>query len=270
MSNSILGELDSTHILYEQPLNELIRVCLRLEYLLAQTEYYLDKENYFDSRTAMVNLVELISLLDRPDFRTKLTTELLRYRETIHKLESKIVDHREELLERLDLLNQDIGYLQDTYGKFVQNLRENEFLGNLRFALARPGGAWNFDMPLYHYWLSLKAEIRLTDIHKWYQEFAPIKKIVFNILKLLRDWVVPESEQAEEGFYQKVLDPKLTYQLIQIWVPKTEAVIPEISVGKHRLTLRFLEVDYEKRPQQIKKNIDFKITQIVCTLPGTS
>jgi cell division protein ZapD len=268
MSNKNLSEKNSTHILYEQPLNELIRVCLRLEYLLEQTAYYANKNNYFDSRTAMINLVELMSLLDRPDFRSKLTTELLRYRETIQKLESKIFDYKELLQERLNHLNEDIAYLENTYGKFVQVLRDNEFLSNLRFAFARPGGAWSFDMPLYHYWLSQAVEVRQSDIIRWYGEFAGIQKIIFNMFNLLRDWAVPEFQQAENGFFQKILDTKLTYQLIQLWVPKTESVIPEISVGKHRLTIRFLDIDYEKRPQQTKKTIAFEMTQIVCTLPS--
>ena len=88
------------------------------------------------------------------------------------------------------------------------------------------------------------------------------------MFNLLRDWAVPEFQQAENGFFQKILDTKLTYQLIQLWVPKTESVIPEISVGKHRLTIRFLDIDYEKRPQQTKKTIAFEMTQIVCTLPS--
>jgi cell division protein ZapD len=268
MQNKNLSDTSASYLLYEHPLNELIRVCLRLEYLLEQTEYYAQKTNYFDSRTAIINLVELMSLLDRPDFRTKLTTELLRYRETIQKLEDKFLEHHDILGERLNHLNEDIAYLEGTYGKFAQSLRDNEFLSNLRFALARPGGAWNFDMPLYHYWLAKEAALRVEDIHKWCSEFTGLKKIIFNMLKLLRDWTVPELQIAENGFYQKTLDPKLTYQLIQLWIPKTENVIPEISVGKHRLSLRFLEVDYDKRPQQTKKSIEFKMTQIVCTLPS--
>jgi cell division protein ZapD len=267
MQNENLSNINSTHTRYEHPLNELIRVCLRLEYLLEQTEYYAQKTDYFDSRSAIIDLIELVSLVDRPDFRTKLTTELLRYRETIQKLEGKFLEHHELLRERLDRLNEDIAYLEGTYGKFAQSLRDHEFLGNLRFALARPGGAWNFDMPLYHYWLSQDASLRLADLTKWYSEFAGLKKIIVNMLKLLRDWTMPESQTAENGFYQKTLDTKLTYQLVQIWIPKTETVIPEVSVGKHRLSLRFLEVDYEKRPQQTKKTIEFQMTQIVCTLP---
>ena len=267
MLEQTLREINSTHILYEQPLNELVRVCLRLEYLFEQTEYYISKDNYFDSRMAMSNLVELMSLLDRPDFRTKLTTELLRYRETIYKLEDKLSGH-DALTERLNFLNADIAYLEKTYGKFAQSLRDNEFLSNLRFALARPGGAWNFDMPLYHYWLSQETSVRQRDIQKWCMEFSGIRKIIHNMLKLLRDWVLPEAHQADNGFYQQTMDTKLTYQLIQIWVPKEHAVIPEISVGKHRLTIRFLDIDYEKRPQQTKQTIGFQMSQIVCTLPS--
>ena len=59
-------------IYYEYPLNEHIRVCLRLEAVFGQAEYFLTQEGYWATRAAMNSLCDLISLLDRPDFKNTL------------------------------------------------------------------------------------------------------------------------------------------------------------------------------------------------------
>ena len=50
-------------IIYEQPLNEHMRVCLRLEHLFTQLHYGLDGAHALDSRSALAALVEILNLL---------------------------------------------------------------------------------------------------------------------------------------------------------------------------------------------------------------
>ena len=37
-----------------------------------------------------------------------------------------------------------------------------------------PGGACEFDLPSYHYWLNQSAETRRGDIENWLAQFQPI------------------------------------------------------------------------------------------------
>ncbi len=249
----------SETILYEHPVNELLRVCLRLEYLLQQTEHYIAQADYFASRTALANLIDIINVLDRPDLRSKLTTELLRYKEIIQRLSSKNeteIDNK-KLEQLITGLSTHISHLENNYGRLGQELRDDEFLSAVRYALGRPGGAWNFDLPLYHHWLQQAPKKRSADLSRWFNTFTEIKTILAALLHVVRDWAAsPTIIQVENGFYQMVLDPKLPYQLLQLWVPLEADVIPEISFGKHRLTIRLLDVDYAQRPQQTTKNID--------------
>ena len=82
-------------IIYEQPVSEHIRVCLRLELLFQQAKYRLQAGSVWDSRAAIITLIDILNLLDRPDIKTKLTKELCRYLSVLSRLEkTSEVDHQ--------------------------------------------------------------------------------------------------------------------------------------------------------------------------------
>src|ERR1700722_9851291 len=82
-------------IVYEQPVSEHIRVCLRLELLFQQAKYRLQAGSVWDSRAAIITLIDILNLLDRPDIKTKLTKELCRYLSILSRLEkTSEVDHQ--------------------------------------------------------------------------------------------------------------------------------------------------------------------------------
>jgi cell division protein ZapD len=64
---------------------------------------------------------------------------------------------------------------------------------------------------------------------------------------------------APQGFYQQAMDANISFQLIRIWVALDERVYPEISVGKHRLSVRFYQLDTFGRPAQTTHDISFQM-----------
>lgn len=58
-------------IIYEQPLNEIVRTCLRLEHVFHSAHHFLAKSNTWDYRAAVRALTEIMAILDRPDFKGK-------------------------------------------------------------------------------------------------------------------------------------------------------------------------------------------------------
>src|SRR5690348_4456703 len=107
-------------ITYEQPVNEHIRVCLRLELLFQQAKYRLQAGSIWDSRSAILTLIDILNLLDRPDLKTKLTKELCRYLSVLSRLERTTeVDHQ-KLSILLVELESVIDSLQSMQGKIGQ------------------------------------------------------------------------------------------------------------------------------------------------------
>ena len=52
-------------IIYEQPLNELIRVCLRIEQLFLQIDHQMVDTSMIGTRTLVASIINLLQLVDR-------------------------------------------------------------------------------------------------------------------------------------------------------------------------------------------------------------
>src|SRR5687767_15170938 len=63
-------------IIYEQPLNEAIRVCLRLEQLFRHIDHHQDDTSEISVRNTIALIINILHLLDRSDLKAKLTKEL--------------------------------------------------------------------------------------------------------------------------------------------------------------------------------------------------
>jgi cell division protein ZapD len=251
-------------ITFEQPLNEYVRVCLRLEHLFALINQHIGSQNEWECRAALSGMLEALNVIDRPDLKSKITQALTQHAHALSQLEEKPnVDHHklQEILIELGQLTENLYKKQDKMG---HNLRTNAFLNSIRQHMANPGGACAFSTPAYHLWLQQEPEIRHHNLKEWYSEFDQIKIAVKLLLQLTRGSTLPQSLIALQGFYQQGLDAKLAYHLVRVTVPLNLQVYPEISVGKHRLSVRFLELNVHDRATQSMDDIPFELT---CCLP---
>ncbi|MGB6976156.1 MAG: cell division protein ZapD [Gammaproteobacteria bacterium] len=246
---------------YEQPLNELIRVCLRLEHLFQQLKHHLEDESPSGSRIALATLLDITNVTDRPDLRSKFSRVLSHYANALAPLEqaAKVDNYRlREVLVKLDRL---IDMLYSSQGRFAQNLRENEFLNSIRLHLAKPGGICDFNFPAYHLWLQQPANDRKQTISSWFKEFEQLYTIVALILQLTRDSTEPLPKVATKGFYQESLAPNISYQMIRVSLPINLSICSEISVGPRRLSIHFYAPNFTGgRAIQINEDVEFQLS----------
>lgn len=247
-------------VIYEQPLNELIRVSLRLEQLFHQLDYLIQDHSMIGTRNIILTIVNLLNLLDRPDLKAKLAKELSHHMLLLSRLENTPdVDHAKlhELLHQLDVLSR---YFIESNGKIGQNLREIELLNNLRLHLSSPGGGCSFDIPVYHYWLQQPLQQRQKTIQSWLDEFSNIRLAIKILLQLVREGTKIQSKTAEKGFYQELLDAQVNLRLIRVAIPAGTHAFPEISVGRHFVGVRFYSPDIFGRSTQYPENLSFWIS----------
>lgn len=244
-------------IIYEQPLNEVIRVCLRLEQLFRQIEYLLHDKSTLGARNTISCIINLLQVVDRPDLKAKLAKEmsshlanLMRYGEMPEIDANKLT----QLTQQLEELSRNF---IDSSGKIGYRLRDIELLNTLRMHLASPGGGCSFDAPLYHNWLEQPADIRHATVTDWMSDFNQIKTAATLILDLVRKNAKTEEKTAIHGFHQELLDPQSNLRMIRIGIARTIAAYPETSIGRHFLSVRFFSPDIEKRPTQYTENLSF-------------
>lgn len=248
----------TANICYEQPLNERIRTFLRLEHLFRKTEYWLNGDSTWHSRAVLDTLFDIQNVFGRADLRSELLKELERHAGNLSKLDnnpnvdsstlSGILDELDVLIDRLHALN----------GQPGQNLRDNDFLNSIRQRSTIAGGDCDFDLPAYHQWLSYPAAIRTKELRNWLSDYDSIRDAIHMILQLIRESATAVTQTAESGFFQKSLDTNIPYQLIRVMLPNEHSCFAEISAGKHRFTIRFMQMSSrEGRPQQTDQDIQF-------------
>ena len=245
---------------YEQPLNERIRLFLRLDFLFQQIDHTLPSDAAWDSRTTLASLLDILNIFSRADLKTEVIMELERISAGLARLEQTPgIDHKmlSSLLDEIDRL---VDLLHGSQGQIGHQLRQNEFLSSIKQRSSISGGTCDFDLPSYHYWLERPAEKRLEDLKQWISNFDDIRAAISLILKLIRDSATSTNEMAESGFFQRTLETSAPFQLIRVTMPENIPCFAEISGGKHRFTVRFMSTNFQDRPTQSSQDISFILT----------
>lgn len=246
-------------IIYEQPLNEIIRTCLRLEHVFLNSDYFISKSNEWNYRASMRSLTEAMAILDRPDFKGKIKQELIRYKSSLHSLQ----DHKDVDSSKLQKFINDIEisikYLDNHSGKLGDNLRENDFLTNIRHNLQKAGGSCDFESPNYHYWLSHPKVEQHENLEKWFAQLSPVKDLIYLMLRSIRDSTHFETVTANSGSYQQALESNQPYQLLRVAIKESVIAFPEMSVGRQRFSICFRSPSTTEHTEQLKTDIKFSI-----------
>lgn len=247
-------------IIYEQPLNELIRVCLRIEQLFFQIDHQIDDTSIMGTRNIVSAIINLLQLVDRPDLKAKLAKELSHQTSLLTRLENTPTIDQKKLHAILKQLEELARCFIDSSKKIGQSLREIELLNNLRLHLVSPGGGCSFDIPVYHFWLNQPAEERQATLKRWIDDFHHIRAASHLILQLVREGSKVHQKTAEHGFHQELLDPQINLRLIRVFIPNDTFAYPEISIGRHYLSVRFFSPTIKERPSQYLQHLQFWIS----------
>lgn len=251
----------SDKIIFEQPLNERIRTFLRLEFLFKRVDNALTGHSEMHHRDALDAMLNMLSVFERSDLKQELMKEIERLTTNLTALQNAPGVDRQALEALLADLDQNLDALHVKKTGIGQSLRENEFLYGIRQRSSIPGGTCAFDLPAYHFWLQhTEPKNRSQQCMQWLNEFQSVRNAIDMSLRLIRSSVGFRDETAEDGFFQRSLDSNQPYQLIRVQIPSSVSYFPEVSGGKHRFTVRFMEFDINQRPQQARETVSFRLS----------
>ncbi|MDD2758762.1 MAG: cell division protein ZapD [Methylomonas sp.] len=252
----------NTQTTYEFPLNERIRVFMRLEQLFKQLSHFMAGISVFDKRAAIESLLDILTIFSRSDLKSELIKELDRHAKVLGQLSDNHDVDNTKLQEILDQLTQASRNLYKASGKVGSSLMESGLFQSISQRNAIPGGSCSFDLPAFHYWLEQDQATQQKDLEQWILPFTDTRNAIDLILGCLRQSNVPRPEIAQAGFFQLALDKAHPVQLIRVCVPSSLQCFAEISGGKHRFSIRFMEPSSdENRPTQVKDDIAFTLTR---------
>lgn len=251
---------ESEPVVFEQPLTERIRNCLRLEHIFSQISHGIAGDDIWSSRSAINGMIEVSDLLTRSDLKGELIKELERQTSVFAALKDNPGVDPTALEHTVGGIGTILARLKSVDCQPGAQLRNNELANQVRQRMTVPGGTCKFDLPGLHYWLSLDPAIRGAQLKDWKRDLEIIESAVDHILKILRQSTAPRRETATGGFYQQQMEPNVPCQIVRIILHKHQQVFPEISGGRHRFTVHFLQwEDTHARPTKTTEDIEFDL-----------
>ena len=246
---------------FDQPLNEIMRTFLRTEFLYKQLLFHQNNLSDFSVRAAISSIIEIISIINRSGLRNDLIKQyekqediLLSYKkqsgvdlDRIEKIFIEISSAREELLA----LDSDL----------PAKINDSEFLHAIKHRSNIPGGTCIFDLPNFAYWVNQPKEELLSGLEEWIKEIKPICESIIHILWLIRNSNITNNEIAKNGMFLHELSKDNKIIMITISINKNSNFYPEISAGKHRFSVRFLEwISIYDHTSQVKNDVNFHLS----------
>jgi cell division protein ZapD len=250
---------ESPLIVYEYPLTEKIRTLLRLEDLFERVRHFLGGSDAHDHHAVLLTLFEIMEVTSRADLKSDLLQELERQKQVLQSFKSNPDVAQDALAAVIGEVEQALAALFNMTGKIGQYLRENEWLMSIKQRTGIPGGACEFDLPSYHYWLHRDSAARSADIDAWISPLYPLRDGSAIVLKLLREGGKPARQLAGQGTFSQMLGGR-TSQLVRIRLPRETQFIPEISANKYALNVRFTVFGQESRPRVADSDVEFELT----------
>ena len=253
----------NTQITYEFPLNERMRVFMRLEHLFIQLQHFLAGNTALDKRAVMLTLIDILSIFSRNNLKSELLIEI----ERLSRVSSSIVHTQEEELQNfqtmLRSLEETKKNLYASSGKVGSKLIASNLFQSVSQRSAIPGGSCSFDLPAFHYWLTQDDDVLHRQLNDWIKPFLEIHQAIDLVLNFIRQTNSPSAEIAQNGFYQSSLplETNESVQLLRVDVDKSVPFFAEISGGKHRFTVRFMSLGLDsERPVQTTRDVPFLLT----------
>lgn len=235
---------------YEQPLNEKIRVYLRLEFLAQQLQSNLIQDH---KHRCFYPLFALCELTERGDYRMDVIKDLERQVRDL----TKFMQHPETDKDQLNAILAQLNHYKDALQAIDRPgaaLKKDKFITALRQRFNMPGACCNFDLPQLHFWLGLDWQTRQAQYQEWQSYFEPLLAPVELLLKLTRQPSEFSSQTAQAGFYQGTSEHSLS--LIRVNIDSAQGCYPTISGHRNRYAIHF--VDFNKQ-QHTDKAIRFQL-----------
>ncbi len=249
---------------YDYPFNERIRTLLRVEDLFAKVLHNIESVHEYHHHFALLTLLQILDIVDRSELRSDLLQELGRQRMVMVILRGNPAI----AAKKLDAILNDIDCAADALRaettKLGQTLRTNEWLMSIKQRAGIPGGVCEFDVPSYHYWLSLGEARRRQDLQYWIKPLLPMQQAIVIILHILRGSGATSKLVANNGAYQQMLAGTKPAQMLRIEVADSVTCFPEVSANKYAINIRFSMLDPSQKPQKYDENVKFSLT--LCNL----
>jgi cell division protein ZapD len=238
-----------TLTVFEYPLNEKMRLWLRLESILQHLFNHTPLVGHSQLLFFLQMLSSLLDILERHDSRS----ELLKTLEIQQQKLSQWANLPGVDMPRLSQLQQQLTSCRGELlaaSRLGQALREDPLLSAVRQRLITPGNGYSFDLPMLHCWLHQPPEGHQHQVTAWLATLQPLQRALKLYMSLLRQTVPFRQQQATQGFYKNKTEVGI---LLRLQLERQQNLYPQISAHKNCFAISFFPApgNTEKIPEQL-------------------
>lgn len=243
--------------IYEHPLNERVRVLMRLELLFGLLDGHKDVSDRVGIQSFFSVLFNCIEVLERNDIRPTLSFYLDILEKNMVRWSAHPDIYDENLQSNLEQAVK-LQHQVSTMNKVCNDLKEDKFLASLRQRFSIAGGSCCFDLPQLDYWCNKPIEQRQLDVDEWINIVKPLRQALDFTLHFLRELGPFEDKSAINGFYQDSCSNQIS--LIRVKYDADLGVFPMVSGSKHRYTITFMVPDKVLVKTGVDDTIEFGLS----------
>jgi cell division protein ZapD len=249
-------------MLFEFPTHNIVGISLELERLMKTALTCANKTEPYEHRLCIDSLLAILRILEKPDIKGKLLSELTKFNHTFLRLiETKKVDNL-KTAEYTQQLTHHIAYLNQSSSRFALKLQQHPLFKLLSQNHNTPGVNCCLSSPELSTWLNLPFKSRFENLLYWLEELAPLTNIIDSYLSLIRMSGHFETVSAIKSFFQCSLSPKFNCHLIRIKLDNIHNAFPKVNIGQHGLSMQLFILN--KYAESEKSHKDLKLEIAFC------
>jgi cell division protein ZapD len=243
-------------ITFELATHFIPKIALRLEYLYQTVDQACEEAHPIIHHYALKNVVEMISLIEKPELKSRFLKELMRIEHALIKTGEKVP------VELFNHLHIQIQLLTHAVGRFGGEVHTNPFLQSIRQAQQTQLYDCEMHSPQLLLWLESNPALRQDDLASWLNSLKILQSTVNLYLALLRNTAEFSKVEMLNGFYQRPLPPKTSCHLILLKINKAFGIVPRMQLGHHGLSLQLCEVSTMREIRESTAKIDLALCQL--------
>ncbi|MBA2710043.1 MAG: cell division protein ZapD [Tatlockia sp.] len=243
-------------IIFELATHFLPKIALRLECLYQTIDQSREETHPVIHHYALKNLIEIISLVEKPELKSRFLKELMRIEHALVKTGTKVS------VELFSHLHIQIQILTHVIGRFGENIHTNPFLQSIRQTQQTQLYDCEMHSPQLLLWLESDPVLRQNDLADWLNSLKALQTTVSLYLALLRDRAIFSEIEMFNGFYQRSLPPKTSCHLILLRMDKSFGIVPRMQLGHHGLSLRLCDLSTMREVRETEAKLDLALCQL--------
>lgn len=242
---------------FEFPLTQNYRQLLRLEGAFKHFEHLLGINNSASNQACLLLLVNILEYLNRIDMKSEIIKELEIQTAHYKKLKSNPAVDTEKLDKFLNQLAKLHQWAINYRGRLGDDLREEPLIKNILSKQSLHTGVVACDSPELAKFCGFSPDKTKLHITHWLESLEGLKTSVNVILRLTRELSVFNVGSAPMGDFL-IEKPNPGNSLLRIQLPSSQSIFPEVSAGKHRISIQFYYLDDTLSRMKCRESVNFK------------